>query len=87
MANLYLGQRFVTFKDFEDALQAYEKENHIVFTTTTSCSIANENKKLIGRGVSQLYKPELEHKYLLLRCKFGGPVRIGKGDGTRQFQS
>ncbi|XP_034233441.1 uncharacterized protein LOC117640701 isoform X2 [Thrips palmi] len=82
-----VGQSFDSWTDAERCLNSYAKKNCFQWTTDTSTSIKNENKKLTGRGETVLYNEALVHKNIVLTCVSGGKKRINQGTGQRNFQA
>ncbi|XP_034232771.1 uncharacterized protein LOC117640401 [Thrips palmi] len=83
---LYVGQEFTNYDDFEKLLWEFQFRHHTVFTVGMSKKIEQMNKIRAARGVTP-QPPELKYAYLTLRCKRGGPTRIGTGTGARCLQS
>ncbi|KAE8738834.1 hypothetical protein FOCC_FOCC015666 [Frankliniella occidentalis] len=76
--HIFVGEIFKTWKEFENAQELYQKEKNVTFVTKHSHSIKRENKQRAMRDQAPLLH-ELEHKNIVIWCKFAAKPRPGKG--------
>ena len=84
----FVGQKFGSWKEAESFLDQYATSNFFQWTTASSSSIRDQNKKLLSQCPTAVpYKEDLIHKNIKLTCVSGGIIRINNGKGERPFQA
>ena len=77
---IFLNATFKSFKDFKEALEAWSKENNVVFIKKSTKSVNWANNRL-KPGLTPFEK-QLVYKNAQYECKFG-TIRESESTGIR----
>ncbi|XP_034246307.1 uncharacterized protein LOC117648161 [Thrips palmi] len=78
------GAYFSSYAEFKEALDIYNREKNVLFTTASSKAVAIANNNL--KAGEEPYAEALKYKNLTLTCKSGGYYRPSSSKGLRPHQ-